>query len=763
MKKLNSKKLLIPLICVIFALVIITSALFIVSAQDSEATEKEDLLEIFFFPLNPEKGDYNGDSCIITIGDTEILVDGGDSRSQTTEIIKKMQSLISSDNKWDYIIVTHPDSDHTGGFSKDDGIFSLFKQSLTDQSNENKWTLGTLIDFDVSQDKTVKLLHNDTDVTSQITKAEEYTNRRTNVIKYSGAKYYTSSQCCWEARGQSKSSSNGANSEFSLGNGATLHILYNYYYDHRYSEAASVASNSSVDRNNLSVCFLIEYGNHSFLFTGDLEEYNSAQGYSSVYGETKLIETNKELFERVMAQGNGNITFYKVSHHGSLTSSSENFIDYIRPEYVVIPAIAGSSQHSTNEEHYFPATQVCDRFFKYTDKIYIPEYSNENKEALPYFGDINISSDKTEITVVTDNYNDTPIQETSWYKANRNATLYTYTFILPEGTNGVGDCTLLKYGSIDILIDCGVYSQDTRVVNSTSFVDDVKKYCVDGIIEYLIVTQAQIDGISQLIGQYKDNKPLNDGILSTFEIVNLYDFGENTNFTSPKKNGWVSRYYEQRSNLSLASYNSNMGEKTQIANNFYMTILNSERATYKDENDYSLVTLFEFYGKKLLFMGDLTNGQGAEKKLVKNHKELLSNVTYFQPAYGGYKYSSSSYLLKAVLPEYTVITTPLGSNIGGNLLPSVSSPFNDEVEIVGIDASTLSRLVNYTQNSKIEGKQNQTIKKIYATSEGNNIPICGDITFSITVKNNEVTKLSLKGSNSDILLTETKWYKNNNK
>ena len=764
MKIIKSKKILIPLICTIVVLTILASALFIISAQESDGADTSSgELEIFFFPLNPKGGDYNGDSCIIKIGDTEILVDGGDSRNSTDEIIKKMKSLISSDNKWDYIIVTHPDEDHIGGFSKDNGIYSLFNQTEIEKKNETKWTLGTFIDFDVSNDKTVKLLYDETDVKSTITKTNEtYTTGRENLKKYSGAKYYTSSQCCWEARGLNKPSVSGADDEFDLGNGAKLHILYNYFYDHRHSESASV---SGIDRNNLSVCFLIEYGEHSFLFTGDLMEYNSASNYSSVKGETKLIENNKELFERVMAQGNENVTFYKAAHHGSITSSSEAFIDYIRPEYVVIPVIAGTIQHTQTEDHIFPATQVCERLFKYTDKIYMPEYlevtKDENgtvtkKEPLPYFGDIHIISNGEDVNVTTSKNQNKPVQKTDWYKQNRPYSLYVHTFALPSGTNGAADCTLIKYGSIDILIDGGIYSQDPIEVNEVSLVDSVKKYCVDGIIEYLIVTHAQIDSISTLIGQYKSNQPLNNGILGSFEILNLYDFtSSDYDYKNPQaggyantkiesnEGGWLYAYYEQRDKLNLVSHNENIGQKIAIDNKFFLTILNSEQKERTGENNYSLVTLIEFYDKKLLFMGDLTDDEDDEKELIKNNKALLSNITYFQPGYSGYKYSSTEDFLKVVVPEYTVLTSPLSFNIGGDVLPN---------------RSTLARLIAYAKKTS---DKKEGVKKIYALTENNNIPICGDITFSIIIKNEEVQRTSLVGSKSTVIITETDWYKNN--
>ena len=487
----------------------------------------------------------------------------------------------------------------------------------------------------------------------------------------------------------------------------------------------------------------------------------------AVFGETKLIEKNKELFERVMAQGNGNVTFYKAAHHGSKTSSSEKLINYIRPEYVVIPGVAGSLKHKhSNEDNVFPATLVCERLFKYTDKIYMPEYlevtKDENgivtkKEALPYFGDIHIISDGEDVNVTTSKNQNKPVQQTTWYKQNRPYRLYVHTFALNKGAFGIGKCTLVKYGSIDILIDCGVYSTGTSIINGEELVDKVKHYCVDGNIEHFIVTHAQNDAISQIASS------IGDSIFDSFNIINLYDFGQNTNIGKTidlNPNGWYASYTEKRDEHiksgKIASYNQGMNETITVCDKFTMRFFNTsqdENTKINNENLFSLIVLMEFYGKKLLFMGDYTNELGGEKSLAEDEatSELISNVTYYQAGFSGFKYSNSSYLLEVVNPEYTVLNAPLGSKISGHQLPDTSLPYADEMKIVGeYISSTLSRLINYTKDSKV-----------YALTEKNNIPICGDITFSIIIKKEEVQRTSLVGSKSTVIITETDWYKNN--
>lgn len=70
--------------------------------------------------------------------------------------------------------------------------------------------------------------------------------------------------------------------------------------------------------NNTSIALRLVFNNHSFIFTGDL--YKSA--------ERKLIDRRLYLDSNVL----------KVGHHGSKTSSCEEFLEKVKPEIAVISA-----------------------------------------------------------------------------------------------------------------------------------------------------------------------------------------------------------------------------------------------------------------------------------------------------------------------------------------------------------------------------------------------------------------------------------------
>lgn len=76
-----------------------------------------------------------------------------------------------------------------------------------------------------------------------------------------------------------------------------------------------VMTDSILDKNNLnlsSIVIRLEYGNNSFLFMGDSEEENEK---TITWPKTDVL---------------------KVGHHGSNTSSSESFLNQVKPNYAVI-------------------------------------------------------------------------------------------------------------------------------------------------------------------------------------------------------------------------------------------------------------------------------------------------------------------------------------------------------------------------------------------------------------------------------------------
>lgn len=101
--------------------------------------------------------------------------------------------------------------------------------------------------------------------------------------------------------------------------GATVTIL------HCWPEAIDIGRT-----NDSSIVLRIDYGNTSFLFTGDAEDWS----------EYMMIDAGANL----------DVDVLKVGHHGSYTASTMEFLQAVSPEYAVISAGKGNSYGHPHQE-----------------------------------------------------------------------------------------------------------------------------------------------------------------------------------------------------------------------------------------------------------------------------------------------------------------------------------------------------------------------------------------------------------------------------
>ncbi|MBQ8685805.1 MAG: hypothetical protein IJ514_06520 [Clostridia bacterium] len=201
--------------------------------EDITAITDSDL-SIHFLELGNK---YTGDSTLIKVGDTEILIDAGSRQNSAGTIVPYVKQFCT-DGVLEYVIATHADQDHISGFvgtADATGVFESF-------------VCQTIIDFPL------------TDKTSQI--YQSYVEKRDAEVE-AGAVHYTALDC-WN-------NANGAQRSYTLSEGITMNFLYQRFYEEKTS-----------DENDYSVCMLLSQGDNHYLFTGDLEEK----------GEASLVEKN---------------------------------------------------------------------------------------------------------------------------------------------------------------------------------------------------------------------------------------------------------------------------------------------------------------------------------------------------------------------------------------------------------------------------------------------------------------------------------------
>lgn len=119
--------------------------------------------------------------------------------------------------------------------------------------------------------------------------------------------------------------------------------------------------------NNNSVVMKITYKNVSFLFTGDAsgaEERDILRHYNLSVSKSKKTkdEKNKNNLKSSKIENPLKATVLKVGHHGSNYSSTENFLNFVEPNYAVIS--------TTNKNIYRMTESVTKRLEKYGSKVY---------------------------------------------------------------------------------------------------------------------------------------------------------------------------------------------------------------------------------------------------------------------------------------------------------------------------------------------------------------------------------------------------------
>ncbi|MBR2024649.1 MAG: hypothetical protein IKA02_02435, partial [Clostridia bacterium] len=581
-----------------------------------------------------------------------------------------------------------------------------------------------------------------------------YSKKRDAMVESGTIKnYYTASQCVYEKRGI-ECPKEGAKSTFKLTDevdSPVINILYNYYYDHRLYETKKVESS---EKNCMSVCFLIEYKSQKFLFTGDIEEYDSGRNYNTICGETYLYEDNEELLK------NG-VTFYKAAHHGSRTSSSREFIDNIKPQIAVIPTIAGTDQHTKEDslfENRFPAQSVLSNLLEYTDMVYIPQKAildtetNKMTGVEDYYGEIVISSNGYRCNVSTTGEvneltgNPDYITDTDWFKNNRKdegGSLITTCLELPEDVIALGQCTLVQYRHYDILIDCGIFSKGAIHTNDMHFFDRIASMCGDGVLEYVIVSNAQTSCISNMIGKYNTDGTVEKSIFKEFFIENLIDFGTSSNVLTSDRtsSSWIGRYFEQRDESIKKGTKhypvSNGTTVFEINDDFEITVIN-QSVNPKDENNYSLCTVIDFHGEKLVFAGNLTNDEDYEQKLIDEYGSIVSKATFLLANNGANGKSCTKEYVKAISPKVVFIMATAGAEVQGKTYA---------------DFYSVGRLSNKNNDvylsSQMDGKEKEYV--------------CGDMTFIIDVTPLKVLTKVVTSTGNDTEAKETEWYKDQTK
>ena len=312
---------------------------------------------------------------------------------------------------------------------------------------------------------------------------------------------------------------------------------------------------------------------------------------------------------------------------------------------------------------------------------------------------------------------------------------------LEPGNKYTGDCTLIKVGDTEVLIDAG-----SRQSSATTIKNYVTRYCTDGVLEYVIATHADQDHIAGMVGTSTASGY--NGILYSYEVDTLIQFPL-TGKSAVTDKGNATLYgkyldaveYAKGEGTSvytaLECWNEENGAQRsyQLGEGITRNILYQRfyEETTSDENDYSVCMLLSQGAKNYLFTGDLEHD--GEQSLIENND--LPKCDLFKGGHHGSPTSNTPELFAVIEPKIVCVCCCCGSdeytdNVA-NMFPSQAfvdnvAPYTDKVYVTTI----------VSDNDKGYESMNGNI---VVTSDGKTV--------------------SVNCSNNNTVFKDTEWFKNN--
>lgn len=218
-----------------------------------------------------------GDAIAIELPDGKIaLIDSGTSNSKTALVSYLNNNVMKNGNKnIDYFIITHPHEDHIGGAKaifENYNVLSFYRPTIFSENERDYY------EIEIGQGYADSLTICDTLIFSQMILSAENENCATVFLSY-----------------------------------IDLPIISGNNYSLTFLTPQKIAYDNF---NNYSPLILLEYFDNTVLFTGDAEtEIENEYLGLGIYDTVDVL---------------------KVGHHGSSTSSSQDFLNRIQPKYAVI-------------------------------------------------------------------------------------------------------------------------------------------------------------------------------------------------------------------------------------------------------------------------------------------------------------------------------------------------------------------------------------------------------------------------------------------
>ena len=305
---------------------------------------------------------------------------------------------------------------------------------------------------------------------------------------------------------------------------------------------------------------------------------------------------------------------------------------------------------------------------------------------------------------------------------------------LELGNKYTGDCTYIKAGDMDILIDAG---------SKTSSIDTISSYLEihmeDDVLEYVVVTHAHEDHYAG----FATNEDT-DSLFDLYDVRTIIDFAQITDGKETQK--MYKNYIRERNDEIKAGavhYTAdecidNGKDVFPIGSEIELQILDSYYYynVAETENDHSVCLMINQGDEHFLFTGDLE--KDGEERLVKMND--LPKVRLYKAGHHGSRTSSNDCLLEVIQPEIVCVCCCAGS-----------SEYTDKNANQFPTQAFIDRIAEYTD-------------KVYVTT------LCIDYDGAhVTSMNGNIVVTSnaegvnVKCSNNNKLLKDTEWFEKNRK
>lgn len=319
---------------------------------------------------------------------------------------------------------------------------------------------------------------------------------------------------------------------------------------------------------------------------------------------------------------------------------------------------------------------------------------------------------------------------------------YELSVHFPElGNKYTGDCTLIKVGDTEVLIDAG--SKTSSIPAIREYVD---RFCTDGVLEYVVVTHAHEDHYAGFATSENT-----ESLFDIYECETVITFSQITSGKESQKmyqNFMRELGEEEEAGATVYTAEECMtgeggaSDRFDLGSGVELQILDSyyyyNRAS--SENDHSVCVMINqgtgASAKHYLFTGDLE--EDGEEYLVQMND--LPKVELYKAGHHGSKTSSSDALLDVIDPNIVCVCCCTGSSeytkTNANQFPT--QEFIDRIAPHTDEVYATSLCVDYA-----EGK---------FRSLNGNIAVCANAADA---------RATVYASDNTTLLKDTEWFKQN--